>query len=108
MFNYSDITLEKLQKDLESTVKECKTLVKNIKSFENIVLSDFDELESTIYDLSGRIAFMGDVHPDEKIRDFGNEADSKIQNFVLELFKDKELYKKFSKIQTLSLDDESK
>ena len=108
MFNYSDITLEKLQKDLESTVKECKTLVKNIKSFENIVLSDFDELESTIHDLSGRIAFMGDVHPDEKIRDFGNEADSKIQNFVLELFKDKELYKKFSKIQTLSLDDESK
>ena len=108
MFNYSDITLGKLQKDLESTVKECKTLVKNIKSFENIVLSDFDELESTINDLSGRIAFMGDVHPDEKIRDFGNEADSKIQNFVLELFKDKELYKKFSEIQTLSLDDESK
>ena len=108
MFNYSDITLEKLQKDLESTVKECKTLVKNIKSFENIVLSDFDELESTIYDLSGRIAFMGDVHPDEKIRDFGNEADAKIQNFVLELFKDKELYKKFCEIQTLSLDDESK
>ena len=108
MFNYSNITLEKLQKDLDSTVKECKTLVKNIKSFENIVLSDFDELESTIYDLSGRIAFMGDVHPDEKIRDFGNEADSKIQNFVLELFKDKELYKKFSEIQTLNLDDESK
>jgi len=108
VFNYSNITLEKLQKDLDSTVKECKTLVKNIKSFENIVLSDFDELESTIYDLSGRIAFMGDVHPDEKIRDFGNEADSKIQNFVLELFKDKELYKKFSEIETLSLDDESK
>ena len=108
MFNYSDITLEKLQKDLDSTVKECKTLVKNIKSFENILLSNFDELESTIYDLSGRIAFMGDVHPDVKIRDFGNEADSKIQNFVLELFKDKELYKKFSEIQTLNLDDESK
>jgi len=108
VFNYSDITLEKLQKDLDSTVKECKTLVKNIKSFENILLSNFDELESTIYDLSGRIAFMGDVHPDVKIRDFGNEADSKIQNFVLELFKDKELYKKFSEIQTLNLDDESK
>ena len=108
MFNYSDITLEILQKDLESTIKDCKTLVKNIKSFENIVLSNFDELESTIHDLSGRIAFMGDVHPDEKIRDFGNEADSKIQNFVLELFKDKELYEKFSEIQTLSLDDESK
>ena len=40
MFNYSDITLEILQKDLESTVKECKALVENIKSFENIVLSD--------------------------------------------------------------------
>ena len=79
---------------------------KNIKSFENIVLSDFDELESTIYDLSGRIAFMGDVHPDEKIRDFGNEADSKIQNFALEIFNDSNLYEKYKDIDILNIDEE--
>ncbi len=108
MYSYSDISLGKLEEDLKNTFEECKVLVSNIKSSEDIDLSKFNELESTIYDLSGRIAFMGDVHPDEKIRDFGNEADSKIQNLALEIFKDQELYKKFKKIQTNNLDEESK
>ena len=108
MYNYSDISLGKLEEDLKNTFEECKVLVINIKSSEDIDLSKFNELESTIYDLSGRIAFMGNVHPDEKIRDFGNEADSKIQNLALEIFKDQELYKKFKKIQTNNLDEESK
>ena len=92
MYNYSDISLGKLEEDLKNTIEECKDLVSNIKSSENIDLSNFNELESAIYDLSGRIAFMGDVHPDEKIRDYGNEADSKIQNLALEIFKDQDLY----------------
>ena len=108
MYNYSDISLGKLKEDLKNTIEECKDLVSNIKSSENIDLSNFNELESTIYDLSGRIAFMGDVHPDEKIRDFGNEADSKIQNLALEIFKDQDLYEKFKEIQTNNLDEESK
>ena len=108
MYNYSDISLEKLEEDLKNTIEECKDLVSNIKSSENIDLSNFNELESAIYDLSGRIAFMGDVHPDEKIRDFGNEADSKIQNLALEIFKDQDLYEKFKEIQTNNLDEESK
>ena len=108
MYNYSNISLRKLEEDLKNTFEECKVLVSNIKSSEDIDLSKFNELESTIYDLSGRIAFMGNVHPDEKIRDFGNEADSKIQNLALEIFKDQELYKKFKKIQTNNLDEESK
>ena len=108
MYNYSDISLGKLEEDLKNTIEECKDLVSNIKSSKNIDLSNFNDLESIIYDLSGRIAFMGDVHPDEKIRDFGNEADSKIQNLALEIFKDQELYKKFKKIQTNNLDEESK
>ena len=83
MYNYSDISLGKLEEDLKNTFEECKVLVSNIKSSEDIDLSKFNELESTVYDLSGRIAFMGDVHPDENIRDFGNEADSKIQNLAL-------------------------
>ena len=108
MYNYSDIYLEKLEEDLKNTIEECKDLVNNIKSSENIDLSNFNELESTIYDLSGRIAFMGDVHPDEKIRNFGNEADSKIQNFALEIFKNQDLYEKFKEIETKNLDEESK
>ncbi len=108
MYNYSDISLRKLKEDLDNTIEECKVLVSNIKSSENIDLSNFNELESTIYDLSGRIAFMGDVHQDEKIRDFGNEADSKIQNLALEIFKDQDLYKKFKEIRTSNLDEESR
>ena len=108
MYNYSDISLGKLEEDLKNTIEECKDLVSNIKSSENIDLSNFNELESAIYDLSGRIAFMGDVHPDEKIRDFGNEADSKIQNLALEIFKDQDLYEKFKEIVTKNLDEESK
>ena len=108
MYNYSDISLGKLEEDLKNTIEECKDLVSNIKSSENIDLSNFNDLESTIYDLSGRVAFMGDVHPDEKIRDFGNEADSKIQNLALEIFKDKDLYEKFKEIHTNDLDEESK
>ena len=108
MYNYSDISLGKLEEDLKNTIEECKDLVSNIKSSEIIDLSNFNELESAIYDLSGRIAFMGDVHPDEKIRDFGNEADSKIQNLALEIFKDQDLYEKFKEIETENLDEESK
>ena len=108
MYNYSNISLEKLEEDLKNTIEECKDLVSNIKSSEIIDLSNFNELESAIYDLSGRIAFMGDVHPDEKIRNFGNEADSKIQNLALEIFKDQDLYKKFKEIETKNLDEESK
>ena len=108
MYNYSDISLGKLEEDLKNTIEECKDLVSNIKSSEIIDLSNFNELESAIYDLSGRIAFMGDVHPDEKIRDFGNEADSKIQNLALEIFKDQDLYEKFKEIETKNLDEESK
>jgi len=108
VYNYSDISLGKLEEDLKNTIEECKDLVSNIKSSENIDLSNFNELESAIYDLSGRIAFMGDVHPDEKIRDFGNEADSKIQNLALEIFKDQGLYEKFKEIENKNLDEESK
>ena len=78
MFNYSEANLENLNNDLDSTLEECKKLVENIKSSTNVNLNDFNELERTVYDVSGRIAFLGDVHPEEKIRDFGNEAEDVI------------------------------
>ena len=107
MFNYSKANLESLNNDLDSTLEECKKLVENIKSSTNVNLNDFNDLESTVYDVSGRVAFLGDVHPEEKIRDFGNEADSKIQNFALELFNDDDLYKKYNEIDISDADKES-
>ena len=107
MFNYSEANLESLNDDLDKTLEECKELVENIKLSTNVNLSDFNELESTVYDVSGRIAFLGDVHPHEKIRDFGNEADSKIQNFALEIFNDDDLYKKYKEIDISNADKES-
>ena len=104
MFNYSEANLESLNDDLDKTLEECKELVENIKLSTNVNLSDFNELESTVYDVSGRIAFLGDVHPHEKIRDFGNEADSKIQNFALEIFNDDDLYKKYKEIDISNAD----
>ena len=106
MFNYSNINLESLKKDLELTIRECNSLVDSIKSSKNVSLSHFNELESVIFDLSGRIAFLGDVHPDEKIREFGNEADSEIQNFALQIFNDPDIYKKFNEIEIDASDSE--
>ena len=106
MFNYSNINLESLKKDLELTIRECNSMVDGIKSSQNVSLSHFNELESVVYDLSGRIAFLGDVHPDEKIREFGNEADSEIQNFALQIFNDPDIYKKFNEIQINASDAE--
>jgi len=105
--NYSDANLENLKKDLNKTIDECKELVKKLKASEDVELNHFNDIESIIYDLSGRVAFLGDVHPDEKIRDFGNEADSIIQNFALEIFNDSDLYEKYNEIDISSLDEES-
>ena len=107
MNNYSDANLEDLKKDLNKTIDECKELVKKLKASEDVKLDHFNDIESIIYDLSGRVAFLGDVHPDEKIRDFGNEADSIIQNFALEIFNDSDLYEKYNEIDISSLDEES-
>ena len=99
MFNYSNVNLENLKKDLELSINECNSLVDNIKTLKNVSLSHFNELESAVYDLSGRIAFLGDVHPDEKIREFGNIADAEIQNYALQIFNDLDIYKKFNEIK---------
>ena len=99
MFNYSNVNLENLKKDLELSINECNSLVDNIKTLKNVSLSHFNELENAVYDLSGRIAFLGDVHPDEKIREFGNIADAEIQNYALQIFNDLDIYKKFNEIK---------
>ena len=44
---------------------------------------------------------------EEEIRDYGNEAESIIENFLLEVTTDKELYEKFRSIKTNTLDKES-
>ena len=106
MNNYSDANLETLKKDVNKTIEECKKLIENLKTIPEVKLNHFNDIESMIYDLSGRVAFLGDVHPEENIRDFGNEADSKIQNFALEIFNDSDLYKKYNNIDISNLDEE--
>ena len=106
MNNYSDANLETLKKDVNKTIEECKKLIETLKTSPEVKLNHFNDIESMIYDLSGRVAFLGDVHPEENIRNFGNEADSKIQNFALEIFNDSELYKKYNNIDISNLDEE--
>jgi hypothetical protein len=48
VFNYSNVSLESLKKDLELTINECNSLVDIIKSSKNVSLSHFNELESVI------------------------------------------------------------
>ena len=107
MFNYSKITKESLKKDLDETIKISKNLVSEIKQSEDANLDSFDLFERQISDLSGRVTFMGDVHLDEEIRNFANEAESIIENYVLETTTDIELYKKFQEIDNTSLEGES-
>lgn len=106
MNNYSDANLETLKKDVNKTIEECKKLIETLKTSPEVKLNHFNDIESMIYDLSGRVAFLGDVHPEENIRNFGNEADSKIQNFALEIFNDSEIYKKYNNIDISNLDEE--
>ncbi len=68
----------------------------------------FDYFERVIEDLSGRVAFLADVSDSEEIRDYGNEAESLIGNYLLEVTIDVELYNKFKLIDSSNLDDESK
>ena len=93
MFNYSKITKDSLKTDVGATIKIIQNLVLEIKQSEDIDLDSFDYFEREISDLSGRVTFMGDVHTDEEIRNYANEAESIIENYVLETITDIDLYK---------------
>jgi len=107
MFDYSKINKESLKSDLNQTIENSKNFVSQLKETEDINLQSFDLFERHISDLSGRVTFMGDVHLDEEIRNFANEAESIIENYILETITDGELYKKFQEIDQDSLEGES-
>ena len=107
MFDYSKINKESLKSDLNQTIENSKNFVSKLKETEDINLESFDLFERQISDLSGRITFMGDVHLDEEIRNFANEAESIIENYILETITDGEFYKKFQEIDQDSLEGES-
>ena len=107
MFDYSKINKESLKSDLNQTIENSKNFVSQLKETEDINLQSFDLFERQISDLSGRVTFMGDVHLDEEIRNFANEAESIIENYILETITDGELYKKFQEIDQDSLEGES-
>jgi len=107
MFDYSKINKESLKSDLNQTIENSKNFVSQLKETEDINLESFDLFERQISDLSGRVTFMGDVHLDEEIRNFANEAESIIENYILETITDVDLYKKFQEIDQDSLEGES-
>ena len=108
MFDYSNITKNELEIDLESTLKKCTELVNDIKNDSDPKLENFNNLEREINYLFGRVPFMADVHPNEEIREFGHQAESKVRNFILDSMKDPNLYQKFKEIKTNNFDDEEK
>jgi len=108
MFDYSNITKNELEIDLESTLKKCSELINDIKNDSNPKLENFNHLEREINYLFGRVPFMADVHPNEEIREFGHQAESKVRNFILDSMKDPDLYQKFKEIKTIDFDDEEK
>ncbi len=68
----------------------------------------FDSFERIIEDLSGRVAFLADVSDSEEIRNYGNEVESLIGNYLIEIFTDVDLFNKFNLIDPTQLDLESK
>ena len=108
MFDYSKITKNDLVVDVENTLKTSTALIAEIKNSTAPKLMMFDYFERVIEDLSGRVAFLADVSDSEEIRDYGNEAESLIGNYLLEVTIDVELYNKFKLIDSSNLDDESK
>jgi len=107
LFNYSKSTKESLKSDLTQSIENSKNFVSKLKESKDINLESFDLFERQISDLSGRITFMGDVHVDEEIRNFANQAESIIENYILETITDVELYEKFKDIDKASLEGES-
>jgi Zn-dependent oligopeptidase len=95
MFDYSAITKLDLENDIKNTLNIGLEQIQKIKNEDTPSLDMFDLFERTLSDLSGRVAFMADVSKEEDIRNYGNVAESIIENFILEVTTDKKLYEKF-------------
>ena len=108
MFDYSNLTKKDLVSDVESTFKKSSTLILEIKNSEIPEIMMFDSFERIIEDLSGRVAFLADVSDSEEIRNYGNEVESLIGNYLIEIFTDVDLFNKFNLIDPTQLDLESK
>ena len=108
MFDYSNLTKKDLVSDVESTFKKSSTLILEIKNSEIPEIMMFDSFERIIEDLSGRVAFRDEVSDSEEIRNYGNEVESLIGNYLIEIFTDVDLFNKFNLIDPTQLDFESK
>ena len=96
-----------LLKDIKNTLKVGLEQIQKIKNEDTPSLDLFDLFERIISDLSGRVTFLADVSSSKEIRDYGNEAQSIIENYLLEVTIDTELYDKFKSINSAGLDPES-
>lgn len=108
MFDYSNLTKTELENNLNITLNACEQIINDIKKDSEPKLEKFDLLEREVNYLFGRVPFMANVHPNQEIREFGHQAESKVRNFILDSMKDVDLYEKFNEIKSDNFDFEEK
>ena len=84
MFDYSNLTKTELENNLNITLNACEQIINDIKKDSEPKLEKFDLLEREVNYLFGRVPFMANVHPNQEVREFGHQAESKVRNFILD------------------------
>ncbi len=107
MYDYSNVSKDSLELELNTSIDKCKNLIEEIKQKEVVVLENFDEFERQVAEVTGKVAFLSNVHPQKEIRDFGNEAESILENYILDTITDEKLFEQFKKIDTTKFNHES-
>ena len=110
LFDYKEISIDSMNKDCEEALALCGSLVEEVKNIDSETekLSKMDSLEQILDSLSGRTAFLSQVHSEEKIRKEGSKIEAIIQNYYLQLTLDKELFGAINSIDEESLEPNDK
>ena len=110
LFDYKEISIDSMNKDCKEALVFCDSLVEEVKNIDSETekLSKMDSLEQILDSLSGRTAFLSQVHSEEKIRKEGSKIEAIIQNYYLQLTLDKELFEAVNSIDQESLEPNDK
>ncbi len=110
LFDYKEISIDSMNKDCEEALALCGSLVEEVKNIDSETekLSKMDSLEQILDSLSGRTAFLSQVHSEEKIRKEGSKIEVIIQNYYLQLTLDKELFGAINSIDEGNLEPNDK
>ncbi len=91
----ADITIEKAKKSLENIYN----IKKDKRTFENTALA-FDNIYDDLNNVLGPVYLMGNVHPDNDIRNTSNAEIGEFSKFFNELSLDEKLYTAFKDYST--------